>query len=161
MTARTDVQTLKGATLALSASRPTLGFDQAGYSDTDIVWTVVGKVENYGNHGMTANISTFVAVEDAVVVKLKGSKDYGTMNVVLGNVPSDTGQTLLATASESQNRYSARITYPLGDGEVTPEVHYLDVLVASREFNDGAVNDVRKVAVALAICKKPVEVAAT
>ena len=98
---------------------------------------------------------------DAIVQKLKGSKDYGTMNLVLGNVPANAGQVLLATASESNNRYSARLTYPLGNGEVTPEIHYLDVLVVSRSFTDGDVNAVRKVAVGLALCKKPVEVSAT
>ncbi|MBK8916358.1 MAG: hypothetical protein IPM64_17475 [Phycisphaerales bacterium] len=160
MTVRTNVQSLKGAALALSATRPAT-FDAAGYSDTDIAWSTIGEVENYGNHGMQAQIITFTNVADAVVQKLKGSKDYGTMALTIGHVPGDAGQALAATASESQNRYSARITYPLGDGEVTQEIHYLDVLVASREFQDGEVNSVRKLAVALAICKQPVEVAAT
>lgn len=162
MTARTNVQSLSGATLAISASRPAT-FDAAGYADTDLVptWVTVGEVENYGEHGLQAQTLTFTNVADAIVQKLKGSKDYGTMSLTLGNVPADTGQALLATASESQNRYSARLTYPLGDGEVTPEIHYLDVLVVSRSFQDGDVNAIRKTAVGLAICKKPVEVAAT
>lgn len=160
MTARTNVQSMSGATLALSANRP-ITFDAVGYADTDLVWSVVGEVENYGEHGVQAQIIEFTNVADAIVQKIKGSKNYGTMSLQIGNVPSDAGQTLIATASESNNRYSARITYPLGDGEVTPEIHYLDVLVASRSFQDGSVNDVRKLAVALAICKKPVEVAAT
>lgn len=153
---------MSGALLALSASRPTT-FDATGYADTDAIasWTTVGEVENFGDHGMTAQVLTFTAVADAIIQKLKGAKDYGTMNLVIGNVPSNTGQVLIATASESQNRYSARITYPLGDGEVTPEIHYLDVLVASRSFTDGDVNAIRKLAVGLAVCKKPVEVAAT
>lgn len=162
MTVRTNVQSLTGALLAISASRPAT-FDAAGYGDTDLVptWLTVGEVENYGNHGVTAQVNTFTNVADGIVQKLKGSKDYGTMNLVLGVVPGDTGQALLATASESQNRYSARVTYPLGDGEVTPEIHYLDVLVVSREFQDGEANSVRKIAVGLALCKRPVEVAAT
>lgn len=159
MTARTNVQSMSGATLALSANRP-VTFDAVGYADTDLIWSVIGEVENFGNHGMTAQITEFTNVADAIVQKLKGSKNYGTMQLMIGNVPSNTGQVLIATASESTNRYSARITYPLGDGEVTPEIHYLDVLVASREIQDGAVNDTRKLAVSLAICKKPIEVAA-
>lgn len=162
MTARTNVQSMAGATLALNATRPAT-FDAVGYADTDLLptWTTVGEVENFGEHGMQAQVLTFTAVADAVIQKLKGSKDYGTMNLVLGNIPANTGQVLLATASESQNRYSARITYPLGDGEVTPEIHYLDVLVVTRNFTDGDANSVRKLACGLAICKKPVEVAAT
>lgn len=160
MTARTNIQSLSGARLFLSATRP-LTFDSAGYTDTTIVWTEVGQVENFGNHGLQAQEITFTAVADAVVQKLKGSKNYGSMAMSIGDVPSDAGQAILSTASESQSRYSARITYPLGDGESTPAAHYLDVLVMSREFQDGEVNSVRKQAVGLAICRKPVEVAAT
>ncbi len=162
MTARTNIQSMSGATLAISATRPAT-FDATGYGDTDVIssWTTVGEVENFGDHGMQANVITFTNIGDAIVQKLKGSKDYGTMNLVLGNVPSDSGQAILASASESQNRYSVRLTYPLGDGEVTPGIHYLDVLVVSRNFTEGDVNAVRKVAVGLALCKKPVEVAAT
>ncbi len=160
MTARTNIQSLSGATLDLSATRPAT-FDVAGYSDSTIVYTRIGQIENFGNHGLQAQEITFTAVADAVVQKLKGSKNYGTMSMTIGNIPSDVGQILLATASESQNRYTARLYYPLGDGESTPEAHYLDVLVMSREFQDGAVNDVRKTAVSLALCRKPVEISAT
>ncbi|HSW83536.1 MAG TPA: phage tail tube protein [Usitatibacter sp.] len=160
MTARSNIQSLSGATLWLSATRPAT-FDSPGYVDSLIAWTLVGQVEDFGDHGMEAQIIEFTAVADAVVQKLKGSKNYGTMTMTIGNVPSDAGQILIATASESQNRYSARILYALGDGEVTPESHYLDVLVSSRKFTDGSVNNVRKTAVALALCRKQVEVAAT
>lgn len=160
MTVRSTIQSLSGAILSISATRPAT-FDSAGYSDTTIVWSLVGHIEDYGNHGMQAQIIEFTAVNDAVVQKLKGSKNYGTMAMMLGDVPGDVGQALIATASESNNKYSARITYPLGDGEVTAAIHYMDVLVAAREFQDGSVNNVRKLAVSLAICKKPVEVAAT
>lgn len=162
MTARTNVQSLQGATLALSASRPAT-FDATGYTDTDLIptWTTIGEVENLGDHGLEAQVNTFVNITDGIVQKLKGTKDYGTMAMTLGDVPGDAGQVLIATASESTNRYSARITYPLGDGEVTPAIHYLDVLVVSRRFTDGDANAVRRLAVGLAICKKPVEVAAT
>ena len=162
MTARSNVQSNAGATLFISAARPAT-FDATGYTDTDVfpTWTEVGEVENFGEHGVTAQVLTFTNVKDAIIQKLKGSKDYGQMNLVLGSVPGDAGQTLLAAASESQNRYSARLVYPLGDGEVTAETHYLDVLVVSRSFQDGDANSVRKIAVGLALCKKPVEVAAT
>lgn len=157
---RQVIQSMLGATLALSAGRPDT-FDAAGYQSTDVPWTVVGEVENYGNHGVVASVSEFTAVDDGVVQKIKGSKNYGTMNLMLGNIPSDTGQDLLHTAAESQLRYSARITYPLGEGEVTAEIHYLDVLVSKFEFQDGAVNDTRRISVDLALCRAPVIVAAT
>lgn len=160
MTARADIQSNAGTVLSLSASRPAT-FDAAGYQSTDIVWTPVGEVENYGNHGVTATVIEFTNVADAIVQKLKGSKNYGTMNMTVGYVPGDAGQVILEAAAESPLRYSAKMAYPLGNNEVTAEVHYLDVLIAKKENQDGAVNDIRKLAVDMAVCKKPVVVAAT
>lgn len=155
----TIVQSMTGATLALSAELPAT-YDAAGYVDTGIDWTVIGEVENFGDHGVERQILTFIAVDDGVVQKLPGSKDYGSMQVVLGNIESDAGQDLLATASESQNRYSVRITYPLRDGESTAAKHYLDVIVGSFRFQDGDANAVRRINANMAICRAPVKVAA-
>ena len=156
----TVLQTLSGATLAISASLPAT-YDAAGYGASGITYTTVGQIEDHGAHGVTAAESTFTAVADAVVQKFKGSKNYGTKNLVIGNLPSDTGQDIIETAVESQNRYSVKVSYPLRAGESTAEVHYLDVLVMSREYQDGSVDAVRKINVSLGVCRRPVVVAAT
>lgn len=153
MAARTVVGTLSTATLAISASLPAT-YDAAGYGATSITYTAIGEIENYGNHGVTAAITEFTPVDTAVVAKMKGSKNYGTMSLMLGSIPTNAGQVILKTASESNAHYSAKMTYPDG------EIHYMDVLVAKHEFQDGAVNDTMKVAVDLAICRAPVIVAA-
>lgn len=149
MPPRTVVEALAGATLAVSAELPAT-YDEAGYSDTGIDWTLVGEVENYGAHGLSAVITEFTPVDTATVAKVKGSKNYGTMALTLGHLPGDAGQVLLRAASESNNHYSVRITYPDG------EKHYLDVLVSKFENADGAVNDVQKVNVEFAVCRRPV-----
>jgi hypothetical protein len=154
MAAPTTVQTLSGATLAISAATPAT-YDQAGYSATTMVYTLISSIENFGNHGVTATITEFTDIATATVTKAKGSKNYGTMSMTLGSIPSDAGQAMLDTASESNARYSAKLTYPSG------AIHYMEVLVAKAEFQDGAVNDVQKRNVDLAICRKPVVVPAT
>lgn len=156
----TALQTMTGAVVAISASLPAT-YNAAGYAATAMVYTAVGEVENHGSHGVKRNISTFVAVSDGVLKKLPGVKNYGTKSMVLGNLPSDGGQDIIEAAVESQNRYSVKITYPLRTNEATNEVHYLDVIVASREWQDGAADDVRKINVDLEICRAPVVVAAT
>jgi len=156
----TILHTMSGATVAISATLPAT-YDAAGYAASGTTYTTIGQVENYGNHGVTANVSTFIAVADGVTQKFKGAKNYGTMSVTLGNLPSDAGQDIVETAVESQNRYSVKITYPVRTGESTGEIHYLDVLVTKREFQDGAVDDVRKLSVDFEVCRKPVIVAAT
>lgn len=160
MSQGTVLQTNAGAALALSASLPAT-YDAAGYGATGMVYTEIGQIEDFGEHGMNANVSTFTAVKDAAVQKFKGSKNYGTKNLMLGNLPSDTGQALAITASESTNRYSAKITYPLRAGEATAEIQYLDVLVTRAVYQDGNVDNVRKLAVTLELCRKQVVVAAT
>lgn len=153
MAAPTTVQSLSGATLALSAALPTT-YDAAGYGATTMVYTLIGAIENFGNHGVTATITEFTPVDTATVTKVKGSKNYGTMSLTLGSIPSDVGQVMIDAAAESTARYSAKLTYPSG------AVHYLDVLVAKAEFQDGAVNDIQKRGVDLAVCRKPTVVAA-
>lgn len=160
MTERTTVQTLLGATLAISASRPAT-YDAAGYGATGMTYTTVGQIENYGKHGVKAQVPTFTPVATGVVTKLKGSKDYGQMGLTLGCLPSDSGQDLLKTASESTARYSVKLTYPVGEGESTGEIHYLEVLVSSFENEDGDANAVRKVSTMLEVCRAPVIVDAT
>lgn len=160
MSERTILQTMSGAALAISATIPAT-YDAAGYGATGIVYTEVGQVEDFGEHGVEAALSTFTAVKDSTVQKIKGAKDYGMKSFVLGNLPSDAGQDIIETAVESTNRYSVKITYPLGQGESTAEIHYLDVLVMKRRWQDGAVGNVRKIAADMAVCRKPTVVAAT
>ncbi len=153
MTVRTVVQALAGATISISANLPAT-YDAAGYGGTTMIYTAVGEVENYGSHGVTANVSTHVPVDTAVTAKVKGSKDYGTLSLTIGSLPGDAGQILLNTASESNAHYSIKLSYP------DTTVHYMDVLVTKLQFVDGAVNDVQKISVDLAVCRKPVIVAA-
>jgi hypothetical protein len=153
MAGRTSVQSIAGATLSISATLPAT-YDAAGYGATTITYTAIGQVETYGSHGVTANITTFTPVDTAIVTKIKGHKDYGTMTMTLGSIPTDAGQVIVLAASESNNHYSAKLAYPDG------EIHYLDVLVSKYEYQDGSVDDVSKVAFDFAICKKPVVVAA-
>jgi hypothetical protein len=152
MTQRTVIEGLSGAVLSVSATLPAT-YDAAGYGATTVVFTAVGEIENFGNHGVTATVTEFTPVETAVITKIKGAKNYGTMSLVIGNVPGNAGQAILKTASESTAHYSAKITYP------DTVVHYLDVLVSKFEYVDGAVNDVQKVNVDFAICRQPVIVA--
>lgn len=150
---RTVVGSITGATLAISASLPAT-YDQAGYASSLMTYTAIGEVENYGNHGVSAQVSEFTPVDTAVVAKLKGAKNYGTMALTIGSIPNNAGQAILRAASESNNRYSMKMTYPDGD------VHYLDVLVTKFEYQDGSVGSVIKIGCDLAICRKPVEVLA-
>lgn len=153
MTAHTSVVTNSGTTLAISATLPET-YDAAGYASTDMIYTAVGNVEDHGSHGVTANVTTFIPVDTAVVTKMKGAKNYGQKTMRLGNIASDAGQVIMKAASESNNHYSVKITYQDG------EVHYLDVIVSKYEYTDGTVDNARTISCTIDICKAPVIVAA-
>lgn len=152
MTQRTVINSLLGATLAISATLPAT-YDASGYGATAMVYTAVGQVENYGNYGVNASIAEFTPVDTGVTAKVKGPKNYGNMSLMIGNIPGDAGQVILLAASESANHYSVKITYP------DTSVHYLDVLVSKFEWQDGSAGDVLKAAVDLALTRAPVIVA--
>jgi hypothetical protein len=151
--ARTVVETIAGATLAISANIP-VTYDSSGYGGSNVIFTAVGSIENWGNHGVTGTIVEFTPVDTGVVNKMKGSKNYGSIGLVIGSIPGDAGQAILKLAAESTAHYSAKLTYPDG------EIHYLDVIVGKFEYQDGAVNDVQKIACDLAVSRAPVIIAA-
>lgn len=149
MVQRVDIESLSGATISISATLPAT-YDIAGYDVSSIVFTKLGQVESVGNHGVTAAVTEFTPIDTAVVNKVKGSKNYGTLSLTMASVPSDAGQAILKTASESNAHFSVELRYP------DSEYHYLDVIVTKLEYVDGTVNDVQKLSIDLAICKKPV-----
>lgn len=149
MTQRTTIESLSGAVIGISAQLPAT-YDVAGYDVSSLLFTPIGQVENFGNHGMVAAVTEFTPIDTAVVTKVKGSKNYGTMSLAIGYVPGDVGQALLKIASESSARYSVEIRYP------DNSFHYIEVLVSKLEYVDGTVNDVQKINVDLAICRQPV-----
>lgn len=160
MTAPIVVQSLTGAKLYISATLPDT-YDAAGYQSTDIVWTEVGEIEDHGSHGGRKTITNFIPVATGDVAKVGGSIDWGNKSLMLGNLAGDAGQALMRTALANRNtHYSIKILYE-DAGAVTDEQHYLDVLVASFENQDGSADNVRKVAVELAVCRQPVIVAPT
>ena len=154
MAAPTTVQSLAGATLAVSAVLPAT-FDAAGYAASGMVYATIGEIEDYGDHGLTRTVTKFTPVDTAVVAKRPGSKDYGEMNLKIGNVPSDAGQVILRAAVESNDPHAFQMTYPSG------EVHYISALVTSFVNTDGSVDNIQRVSVKLDLDRKPVIVAAT
>lgn len=151
MVQRAVIESATGTRVGISATLPAT-FDTAGYDVSSIIFTPVGQVESVGNHGVSSAVTKFTPVDTGVVAKVKGSKDYGTLSLVMANLPSDPGQAILKTASEALSavHYSLELRYP------DDEYHYFDVIVTKFEYVDGAANDVQKINVDLEICRKPV-----
>lgn len=150
---RTVVDANVGLAVAISAVIPST-YDQAGYESTDLVYTTIGEIETKGPHGVERQIITFTPVYTGVIAKMPGSKDYGNMDCVVGNVPADAGQVIVKASAEANAHYSVKLTYPDG------EVHYLDVISYRFRYTGGGANDVNKVDIGFALTRAPVVVAA-
>lgn len=154
MAERTVIESLSGLTIAISASLPAT-YDAAGYGATTITYTQIKETESISAYGMTKAVAEFTPIDTAVVAKLPGAKNYGTLSVVFASLPSDPGQDIVETASESTAHYSLKITNP------DASIHYLDVICTKFENNGGAVGDVNKRNSEFGVCRKPVVVAQT
>jgi hypothetical protein len=160
MTAPVDIEALVGAKLYISATLPE-SYDAAGYQSTDIVWTEITPMETLGEHGGTKTITPFIDVATGTVKKVAGSRDFGVMSCIAGNLAADAGQVIVRAAFAANNtHYSAKIVYDDG-AATTDETHYLDVIVGKTVNQDGGANDVRKLAFDLVLCRAPVIVAPT
>lgn len=102
--------TSAGTGLAISAADPATQ-DAAGY--VALTWTEIGQVEQIGGIGAVYNKVEFQPLKGPKQ-KHKGSVDYGSLTPSLAHDDEDAGQTLLRTASGSNDLHSFRVTYPDG-----------------------------------------------
>jgi len=138
--------------LSICATLPAT-YDAAGYSDTDLTYTLIGKVSDFLPYGSKRNVNKFNPISGGVE-KTKGAPDYGDGDMVMGDVPADAGQVILKAAEASANHYSIKVTFPDG------EIHYLDVIVSKWELSGGKEGNPLLRTAMLHLCRAPVVVAA-
>lgn len=126
------VQSSAGASLAISAAIPA-SFNATGYAA--LTYTTVGEVTNIGEFGKEFELIEHAPLASRGVKKFKGGYNNGTIEPEIALDPDDAGQILMETASNSDAKYSFKIT--LQDGTI----YYLMGLVMSFRPNVGTVND--------------------
>ena len=72
-------------------------------------YTDIAEVTDIGEFGKY-NLVTHNPLGDRITVKRKGSINNGTIQLQMAYAPADPGQTLLATAVDSDASYSYRVT---------------------------------------------------
>ena len=109
-------------------------------------WTLVGEVESVGEFGDQANDVTFASLGDARIRHAKGARDAGTMALVCGHDPLDTGQQAVDLAEQTKSNFAFRVVVPdapaLGYSNTT---FYFRGLVASRRKNIGTNDNIIRV----------------
>lgn len=108
-------------------------------------WVEVEEVEDLGDHGDSSEAITFTAVSNRRVRKLKGSKDAGTKNIVVGRDPLDDGQVALAAAEGTDFNYAFKVLHAdARTADYTDSVDYFGGMVMSKATQQGAVNTVTR-----------------
>jgi len=110
-----------------------------------LTWVEVYPVENLGEFGDEAAAVTFSALNDGRVRKLKGARDAGTLAVVVGHNPTQTGQVAMIAAEATKFNYGFKVEVPDAPSELySNSVFYFRGKVMSKRMNVGANGDVVK-----------------
>lgn len=124
-------------------------------------WTEISWVENIGSFGDKSAEITFDAIGETRTQKLKGTRNAGTMALVVGIDYGDVGQIALRAAEATPNDYAFKVQFndaPLGG---TPSLRYFIAKVMSAEEQLDSANSVVKLNAGLGINSNIVRVSAT
>lgn len=106
-------------------------------------WVQIGMVETIGSFGDTAQSVTFNAVGRRRVIKKKGSRDAGQMDLVMGIDPSDTGQAALRAAEATDFDYAFKVEFndkTSASGAANSLRYFVGQVLTAAEQLDGADN---------------------
>ena len=129
-------QTSANVTFAVSAAKPAT-YNATGFGA--LTFTTVGGVTSVGEFGGEAELITYDLLTERVTKKLKGTINYGTIQLEMVLETADAGQLLLeagALGSAVDTIHSFKVT--LNDGKIK----YFTGVVMGFRTNVGASNNV-------------------
>jgi hypothetical protein len=134
--------TVAGTAISISAAQPAT-FDGTGYAA--LTWTVIGNIDDGGEHGREYAEVTFNPIDTRGTRKYKGSFNEGTKTLSIAYDSVDAGMVVLKTAVLSDDDYSFKVAYPNGD------VDYFQAKTLSLKKATGGVDTMRMASVSLSI----------
>lgn len=142
--------TSTGAKFYIAPSQSTTPADATAYAA--LTWTEIKNVTDGGEYGDQASIVTAAVLGDGRMQKAKGSRDAGTMNLVVLPKAADAGQDALVTAEGTANTYPFKVVLPnrLTSGG-TDGIDYFTGLVTSKRLSVGGNDNVIKQTFTIAI----------
>lgn len=121
-----------------SKSTPFVEADFDGQS-----WVPINWLESIGEFGDESAEITFDAIGEGRTQKLKGIRNAGNMDLVMGVVDDDAGQIALLAAEAEPDDFAFRVTFNNApDGGGTPARRYFIGKVMTARENLGAANNV-------------------
>lgn len=123
-----------------SQSTPFVEADFSGQS-----WVEIGWLESIGEFGDESAEITFDAIGEGRTQKLKGIRNAGNMDLVMGIVDDDPGQIALLAAEAEPDDYAFRVTFNNAPSGGDPaERYFIGKVMTARERLDTANNVVRR-----------------
>lgn len=134
----------------------------AEFAEDDFV--DVANIQDLGEAGSTAEINTGKFVDQAYVRKLKGSRNNGSMTLVVGRDSADPGYAALIAAEKTSHAYNFKVELndkPAAGASPKNSVFYFRAIVASARNQFGGADDLVTTTFELAISGAIVEVLAS
>jgi hypothetical protein len=95
-----------GSKILISAGVPAT-YDATGFGA--LSYTEINSISDIGVIGDVASLITFMPVNNPTTFKLKGNTNSGVLSLKGAFTPTDPGQVLLMSASNSYNPYAIKI----------------------------------------------------
>lgn len=92
-----QVRTSAGTKFYASAALPAT-YDKAGFAA--LTFTEVGEISDLGSFGKKYNLVSFSPLGARGTIKRRGSYNNGSLQLKMGSVPTDEGQTILQAAGD-------------------------------------------------------------
>ena len=127
-------------------------------------WAPIANVMDVGEAGSEAEIVTAKMVDQPYVKKLKGSRDNGTMELVVARDSADAGYAALIAAEGTAFSYNFKVELndkPAAGASPKNSIFYFSAIVASRKNNFGDADNIVKTTFSLAISGAIIEVLAS
>jgi hypothetical protein len=127
-------------------------------------WTVIDNITDVGEVGSEAEIIVTKYVSQKFARKLKGSRDNGTMELVVDRDSDNEGYQALIAAEGSDYGYNFKVELddkPAAGASPKNSIFYFNAIVASAKNRLGGPDDTVQTTFALAISGPIIEVAAS
>jgi hypothetical protein len=149
-----------GATLEIGGVLEQKSGDFVLADFSSITWVAVKELEALGSLGDTSQAITFASIEDKRERTIKGTRNAGTMEVVMGIDYNDGGQLALIAAEKTIHDYAFRVTFNDAPAGGTPSQRLFIAKVMSQSEQLDSANNVMKLTASLAVNSNVVRVAA-
>lgn len=125
----------------------------------DVSWVSIARLEDLGELGDASDPITFDDLALNRRLKLKGTRDAGTMDIVLGADPEETGHQALIAAEKTPNDYAFQVVWndAIGTGG-TPTRRLFVAQVSNVRERYGTANNIIRMNVSLLVNSNVVRV---